>query len=328
MRCFVTGATGQLGTALVRALHDSGHSLTALVLPDDPWADAAFEGIAVARVVGDIRQPSSFPDQTFDWIFHLVANQSFWRGDERRQRVLNVDGVRNIVNWAQCRSLSRFVHVSSLMAVGVAENSDHHLNEEASFNGDELGLMYAQSKWAGEQIVLDAAAQGFPAVIANPGIVLGPWDRDMHVARMLRRFVRGALRGTPSGGVNVVDTRDVALGLISTAQLGQVGQRYLLTAHNLTYVQLASIVCRIAGVQSPRLRYPGWILRLIARALEPVGSVLQSPPVIAPDDVTVGTRYLHFDNGKACRELGFRVRDLGETVRDSIRWYQANQVWF
>ncbi len=327
MRCFITGASGQLGSALVRALHEGGHELTALVVANDPWADAAFAGIDVTRVVGDILRPDSFPDERFDWVFHLAADQSFWRGHARRQRALNVDGVRNVVTWARSHPPQRFVHVSSLLAVGVSERPDHWLNEDSPFNGGELGLMYARNKRAGEQIVLEAAAEGLAAVVANPGTVLGPWDRGRHAARLLDGLVRGALRGTPGGGINVVDTRDAAVGLIAAARLGRVGQRYLLTGHNVTYAQLAASVCRTAGVGPPRLRYPGWALRLIASVLDPVGRISRRPPRVTPDDVTVGTRYLYCDSGKAHRELGFSVRELDETLTDTIRWYQASGVW-
>ena len=108
--------------------------MTALVLPGDPWADAAFDGVPVARVTGDVTDASTFPDARFDWIFHLAADQSFWRGDETKQRAVNVDGVRHLVDWAAGTGTSRVVHVSSLAAVGLADRPDDVMDEAASCN--------------------------------------------------------------------------------------------------------------------------------------------------------------------------------------------------
>ena len=327
MRCFITGATGQLGSALIRALAAAGHELTALVLPDDPWAEPAFESLEVGQVTGDVREPSSLPDGRFDWVFHLAADQSFWRRQERRQRALNIDGVRNLLAWAQCHLPARLVHVSSLIAVGVAAGPDRPMDEQTPFNGDRLGLMYAQSKHAGERLVGEAAAQGLPAVIVNPGTIVGPWDRGRHALRMLRPFAFGLVRGVPRGGNNLVDVRDVAQGAIGAATGGRTGERYLLTGHNLSYRQLADALCRVAGLPPPSLAFPNTLLRLLARALDPVGLALHWMPPFTPDDVTVGTRFLYFDNSKARRELGFAVRPLDETLTDAVGWYREHGLW-
>lgn len=327
MRCFITGATGQLGSALIRALAAAGHELTALVLPDDPWAEPAFESLEVGQVTGDVREPSSLPDGRFDWVFHLAADQSFWRGHERRQRAINIDGVENLLAWARRNPPERFVHVSSLLAVGMAATPDRPMDERTRFNGDELGLMYSQTKHAGEQLVREAAARGLPALIVNPGTIVGPWDRGLHALRMLRPFAFGRVRGVPRGGNNVVDARDVAQGTVAAATRGRVGQRYLLTGHNVTYRQLADALCRVAGLSPPSVTFPSALLRPLARALDPIGLALNRMPPLTPDDVTVGTRFLYFDNTRARAELGFPVRPLDETLADAVRWYQEQRLW-
>ncbi len=323
MRCFVTGATGQLGSALVRELVAARHHVTALVLPGDPWAAPAFEGLAVRETAGDVRDPTSFPDETFDWVFHLAANQSFRQRDHRLQWAVNVDGVANLLAWLGEHRPSRFVHVSSLAAVGLAERLETPMDEMTPFNAEEHGLLYAMSKQAGERLVLEAASRGLPAVVANPGTVLGPWDRSGHAWRMLRPLVRQRVRAVPPGGNSLVDVRDAARGLVAMAADGRVGQRYLLTGHNLTYRHLAKRAGGIAGITGLIITLPRWLLTVLGVTVEPLADLVGIDPPIARDEAFTGTSYLYFNASKAHRELGFRVRPLDDTLHDSLEWYAA-----
>ncbi len=323
MRCFVTGASGQVGSALVRALVGEGHQVTALVLPDDPWAEPAFEGLPVRQLTGDLRDSVCFPHETFDWVFHLAANQSFHRRDHGIQWATNVEGVANLLGWLAAHRPKRFVHVSSLTTVGLAIRPDAPMDETSSIDADGRGLMYAVSKHAGERLVLDAVSRGLPAVVANPGTVLGPWDRGAHAWRMLRPLVRGWVRAVPPGGNNLVDARDVANGLVALAESARVGERYLLTGYNLTYRQLADRVGRIAGNTGPIVTLPRWTLAGLGSAVESLSDRVGVAPPIARDEVTAGTHFLYFDAAKARRELGFQARPLDETLHDTLEWYRA-----
>ncbi len=323
MRCFVTGASGQIGSALVRALAADGHDVTALVLPGDPWASPAFNGLAVRQSPGDVRDAAPFPDETFDWVFHLAANQSFHRRDHRLQWAINVDGVAKLLDWLAAHRPARFVHVSSITVLGLADRPETPMDETTPFDVGQRELMYAVSKQAGERLVLHAASRGLPAVVANPGTVLGPWDRSGHAWRMLRPLLRGWVRGVPPGGNNMVDTRDVGRGLVAMAATARLGERYLLTGHNLTYRQLAERVGRIAGNTGPIVTLPRWTLAGLGATVEPLADLVGRAPPVARDEATTGTRYLYFDANKARRELGFQVRPLDETLRDTLAWYRA-----
>ena len=321
MRCFVTGATGHVGSALVRHLLTTGHEVSALTMPDDPWACAAFNGHGIRVVTGDILDRTSFPSEAFDWVFHLVANQSFSRCDRDYQWAVNVDGVANVLDWLAHHPPERFIHVSSLAAVGLGERPDQLMDETNSFDAHELGLMYATSKQAGERLVVEAASHGLPAVVANPGAVIGPWDRSGHVWRMLRRFVGGCIRVVPQGGINIVDGRDVACGLVAMATRAQRGERYLLTGHNVTYAELAAHVGRVVGVTGPIVAVPGWFTSSVACMAEPLATLAGRATLVARDEAIVGGRYLYFDAAKACRDLGFSVRPLDASLVDTVAWY-------
>ncbi len=327
MRCFVTGASGQIGSGLIRRLADDEHAVTALVLPGDPWADAAFEGVAVQRIAGDVTDVSTFPDARFDWIFHLAADQSFWRGDESKQRAVNVDGTRHVLKWAAGTGATSVVHVSSLAAVGLADEPDEVMDEDAVVQPASERLMYAEYKRAGERLAVAAAKRGVPVAIACPGTVLGPWDHGRHAEQLLRPLTRGPIRFAPAGGVNVVDVRDVADGLVRMAEDGLPARRYLLTGHNLTYAEISDLGAEAVRSRSPKIGLPSGGLRVLAALLERPGLWLGWQPPLTPDEVAVGSRYLYFSNARAMSELGFQVRPVQETMADSVAWYRETGVW-
>ncbi len=327
MRCFVTGASGQIGSGLIRRLADHGHAVTALVLPGDPWADAAFNGVPVSRITGDVTEASTFPDARFDWVFHLAADQSFWRGDESKQRAVNVDGTRHVLEWAAGTGATSVVHVSSLTAVGLADEPDEVMDEDALVQPASERLMYAEHKRAGERLALAAAKRGVPVTIACPGTVLGPWDHGRHAERLLQPLIRGPIRFAPAGGVNVVDVRDVADGLVRLAEDGVPARRFLLTAHNLTYVEISDLGAEVVRSRSPMIGLPSGGLRVLAALLERPGLWLGWKPPLTPDEVAVGSRYLYFSNARAVDELGFHVRPVQETLVDSVAWYRETGIW-
>ncbi len=327
MRCFVTGASGQIGSGLIRRLADDEHAVTALVLPGDPWADAAFDGVPVARVTGDVTDASTFPDARFDWIFHLAADQSFWRGDEAKQLAVNVDGTRHMLEWAAGTGATSVVLASSLTAVGLADEPDEVMDEDAVAQPASERLMYAEHKRAGERLALAAAGRGVPVAIACPGTVLGPWDHGRHAEQLLRPLMRGPIRFAPAGGVNVVDVRDVADGLVRMAEDGLPGRRYLLTGHNLTYAEISDLGAEAMRSRSPKIELPSGGLRVLAALLERPGLWLAWKPPLTPDEVAVGSRYLYFSNARAAAELGFRARPVPETMADSVAWYRAAGIW-
>ena len=327
MRCFVTGASGQIGSALVRRLAGDGHDVTALVLQDDSWADAAFARLPVARVTGDVTDASTLPSARFDWVFHLAADQSFWRGDESKQRAVNVDGTRHVLDWAAGSGATSVVHASSLTAIGLADSPGEVMDEDTDVQPASAGLMYADHKRAGERLALAAMRRGLPVTIACPGTVLGPWDHGRHAEQLLSPLTKGPIRLAPAGGVNVVDVRDVAAGFVRMAEAGQPGRRYLLTGHNLTYAELSDLGAAARGAQSPRVRLPSGALRILAALLERPGLWLRRRPPLTPDEVAVGARYLYFSNSRAVGELGFRVRPVEETLADAVAWYRESGIW-
>jgi dihydroflavonol-4-reductase len=146
----------------------------------------------------------------------------------------------------------------------------------------------------------------------------------------VRRFLERRIPAIPGGGIAFVDVRDAALGMWLAFERGRAGERYLLNAKNMSLAAFFQRLERIAGVKAPALHMPRTrplamgMNRLFSQALRAIGG---QPPV---DEVSVemAQYFWYCSSSKAERELGWRTRDPGETLRETVADLIARKVVF
>src|SRR5262249_27968849 len=104
---------------------------------------------------------------------------------------------------------------------------------------------------AAEEVSPRHVGRGFPAVIVNPGYMLGPWDTRPTSGRMILEIARGWAFLAPRGGNCFLDVRDAANGVVAALERGQVGRRYILGGENLTYLEAWRRIATIVGRRGP-----------------------------------------------------------------------------
>ena len=137
-----------------------------------------------------------------------------------------------------------------------------------AFNHEPKHFPYGYSKFLAEEVVAEVIAKGQDVVICNPVIILGPGDLNMISGSMLIQTQRYG-RWTPitSGGVSVIDVRDVARGHLAAAEKGRTGERYILATKNYSNREWFGMIAKVIGVSSPMIRLPNWSLTPIARII-------------------------------------------------------------
>lgn len=318
MKALVTGATGLVGANLVAELNAAGWQVRILRRPHSRLD--ALEGLAYEEAIGDVLDPESLTAamQGVDVVFHVAGAADYWRKPVEHLYRVNVTGTRHVVTAALRAGVARLVHTSSVAALGPAPGPDRPVDETQEFNLPPQVFPYGHSKWLAEQEVQKAVAQGLDAVIVNPSIVIGPRDVHMTTGSLFKNMGRG-LPLVPRGGSGVVDARDVAVGHIQAALRGRRGERYILSAENLSHKALATLIAQTLGVHPPRWELPGWAADLVGYLVD----ILRRVGVRLPADgrtIRLGKYWFYVDNAKSRRELGISYRPVRQAVADAVAW--------
>lgn len=321
MITLVTGATGYLGVDLVRALRAQGRDVRALARSDA--GAARLDGLGAEVVHGDVTVPDSLGPAVagVSRVFHLAGVVAHRAREDDRLRSVNVDGARNTLAACRAAGVERVVFVSSVAAVGPAATPAHPRDEGAwMIDGDDgrPDFRYARSKAAGEQLALEAAADGLDVVVANPGFAIGPGDVHRVSSWPVEEYLRGRLRFTIDGGLSYVDTRDIATGLLLTEERGRTGERYILTNDdgNLSHRDFFARVGSVTGKPRRQLH----LSKDLARPLLRAGTALRLPLPLDTDELASSSRWWFYTAAKARRELGFETRPVDDTIRDTANW--------
>lgn len=324
MKTVVTGATGFIGSTVVRELLRAGREVRVVVRRDSDTR--ALAGLDVETVHGDTRDRASMKAALAgcDTLFHVAAYFAHWSLDRERFYQVNVEGTRLVLEEALAQGLSRVVYTSTANCMG-AHGAGNLANEQSEFNEWGIGDHYALSKYLGEVEARKIAARGLPLVIVNPTLVIGAGDvKPTPSGKMILDIVDGEMPGYIDGATNVIDVDDVARGHLFAAEKGRVGERYILGNENVTVGDLFRRVAAVAGVTAPRLKLPYGLALALGYVLDGVARVTRRPPVFSLSQVRIGKMGEHFDNSKAVRELGLPLTPIDETLRKAIAWFRAN----
>jgi dihydroflavonol-4-reductase len=314
----VTGATGFVGAHIARALAERGDEVRVIYRNSERLR--ALGGVPYRRTKADVLDYAAMRRalRGSDILFHVAG----YVASSPIERVwqLNARGPDIAVQAAAAANVRRVVVTSTISAIGVA-NGQGPASEATDYPENWLGLVYPDSKHAGESAAFEAAERhGVEVVVVNPAYVLGvPVNRSQPgetSTRTIGNYLRGRLPGVIDAPMNFVDVEDVAAGHLHAADRGTPGERYILGGVNLRWPHLIDRVAELSGICHPIMVLPSVIGR-VARIREAIGL----PGAISAEAFELMGQDWRFTSQKARDELGYRPRPLDHTVRATIDWY-------
>lgn len=320
-KTLVTGASGFVGSHLVRRLITEGVEVRALARPSSRRDLLA--GVPVEWIDGDLRDPGSLERacQDIHWVFHVAADYRLWAADPEEIYRSNVTGTRNLIDASRRAGVERFVYTSTVATIAVPREGA--LPSEATEAGlDEMIGHYKRSKFLAEQEAIRAAKDGFPIVIVNPTTPVGPGDaKPTPTGRIIVDFLRGKMPAYVDTGLNLVAVEDVATGHLLAAQRGREGERYILGYRNMTLKEILDVLARISGRRPPRVRLPHAAAYMAGLADTLVSRLRGREPQIPLDGVRMSRHKMFVDSSRAVRELGFTPGPVEAALDRAVRWY-------
>jgi dihydroflavonol-4-reductase len=324
----VTGASGFIGSQLVRVLLSEGVKVRALVQAGVPLQN--LHGLPVEQIQGDLLDPHSLARalEGCDTLFHLAAIFAYWLRDPSLMYRVNVEGTIKLFDAALLAKVKRVVHTSSIAALGTLPGEEA-ADETTVFNNWDTADHYILSKYVSELEALKFNARGLPVVVVNPTFPFGTNDIvPTPTGLLIQRYMSGQNPFVFKGGFNMANVKDIARGHWLAALKGRPNERYILGGHNVTYRDFATKVCELAGVKPPRWQVPTAPFARVGRVMEWVSdNITHKPPlIVGPLMVEKRLRYsterfLYCDIAKARRELGYEPGPWEEALAEAVEWF-------
>ena len=312
MRAFVTGGTGFIGGALVRALLAAGHSVTALVRSPSASVPGA------VLVHGDITDAASLDAMKgHDGVFHLAAWYALGVRDRALMERINVGGTSHVLAAAARFDIPRVLHCSTVAVLGRLADG---VSDEREVHSGVFGSVYEETKHRAHSLALAASV---PTVVVMPGATYGVGDHSM-VGVLLSLYAKRVLVLCPfqDTGLSWVHVDDVAAGMVRAFTSGVPGESYVLGGDNETIGGMFRRVAPLVG-----LRAPGPMPKAFVRAAVPfsplLGRALKQEPGFLREGLASLNGSWAFSSAKAQRELGYSFRRIEEGIPDVVRAVRA-----
>ncbi len=321
----VTGATGFVGSAVLRALAGGGATLRALSRASSPRGN--LDGVECEVVIGDMRDAESMARAMagVTRLYHVAADYRLWARDPNDILRANLEGTRTVMEAALAAGVERIVYTSSVATLR-AGDAAHSTDETEPLAEPEAIGAYKRSKVAAERLVETMVAErGLPAIIVNPSTPIGPRDvKPTPTGRILVEAATGKIPAFVDTGLNLVHVDDVAHGHLLAMQRGVIGQRYILGGQNVSLREMLGVIASKVSRKAPTVALPRAPLYPLAWAAEAVARVTGKEPFVTSDALKMASHHMFFSSAKAERELGYAARPYAEAIADALAWFRAH----
>lgn len=314
--CLVLGATGFIGGQIARSALARGWTVRAL--RRDSNAVGAIGDLQPDWISGRLEDRSALVNamRGCQVVFHAAAAYPHGTQQIDRQVQAAVDQMQIVLSAAREAQVERLIYTSSFTTIGPARNPAQGADELDLYVPGTAGDAYYEAKWAMEVAALKSDV---PTVALCPSAVFGPGDVHLSVSQIVVDTARGKMPVYFDATFGAIDVRDVAEAHLNAVERGRAGERYILSAHNLTLLAGLTMVAREAGVRPPRIKIGRGLLNLIIAAgrLLPGGQMghLRTMRLWQP-----------LNNAKAVRELGLTTRPMEDTIRDALTWFRERGI--
>jgi dihydroflavonol-4-reductase len=321
----LTGASGFIGSAVLRQLLRDGFRVRALIRPNSHYKDLIARDVQI--VDGDVRDRGSLRNACdgCQYLFHVAADYRLSLRDNATVRAVNINGTRQLMEEAMRTGIERIVYTSSVATLDCRQNGAP-ADESATLPIQYAVGGYKRSKILAEQLVLEMFRnKGLPVVIVNPSTPVGPRDiRPTPTGKIIVAAASGQMPAYVDTGLNVVHVDDVAHGHLAALRRGRIGERYILGGENVPFSQMLAEIATSVGRSRPKYRIPWYVAAPAALAGEMQALLTGKEPLATWAGVRLARHKMFFTSSKAEQELGYRARPHVEALTDAIEWFGSH----
>jgi nucleoside-diphosphate-sugar epimerase len=317
MKALVTGANGFTGSNLVKRLLKDGYEVRGLVRSTSNLSRLA--NCDVKLVYGDVSDRSILQKAiaSVDVVFHTAAYVELGLVDEGKMERANVEGTKAVMETARDAGVSKVVYCSTIGVFG--DTGGKVIDESFQRTQKDFSSGYDRTKYQAQEIVDRLAAAGLPVVSLMPSGIFG--KGDPHFGPIIELFCQGKLKFWVGGDrfTGIVRVDDLVTAMLLAAEKGKPGERYIISAGELTTREMFALLSRETDIPEP-VEVPEPVVRVAGNVLDVVGRLFSWNPPLSRERVHyVYDRCVRVDGSKARRELGWEPLSVEETLREMVR---------
>lgn len=319
----VTGGTGFVGSYIIRELIEKNYHVRAIRRSNKlPFYISNDILDKVEWVEADVLDPVALEDAMagIDSVIHAAGVVSFSKKERKDMYRVNVDGTANVVNMALEKNFRRFIHISSVAALGRKEKGAH-VNEEKKWEEHKSNTHYAISKYKGEMEVWRGIGEGLSAVILNPSTVLGFGDWNASSCAIFKKMYHG-FRWYSNGVNGFVSVEDVARVAVLMLEKDITEERFIVSGFNVPYRNIQDAMADGFGKKRPTALASPVMMQLALFADQIRSLATGSKPLLTKESVRVAKSNTYFENDKILNALqGFSFTPLEDAIKKACEKY-------
>ncbi len=311
----VTGAAGLLGATVVKNLLQNDFKVVATYHQREP-SIAPHPQLTIQQL--DLLDVVATGDllQEVDAVIHCAGKVSFHSRDRMLLYKVNVEGTANLANAAIATSIKKFIHVSSVAALGRIRPGEM-ITEEMNWTAESSNSIYGHSKYLGEMELWRAMAEGLPAAIVNPTIIIG--DGDWNEGSMkIFKSVYEEFPWYTEGATGFVDSRDVANAILTLLQSDVEDERFILSGHQETYKNIFFKIADALGKKRAHKKVTPFLAGLVWRWEKLKSRFSGEAPLVTKETTETAFAIASFDNSKFLKAFPkFEYTALDTTIKET-----------
>lgn len=321
----VTGGTGLVGThlllrllqddAAVKAIHREGSDLKRVEKIFSYYVENSLDLFnKIEWIKADLNDIPSLENAFagVHQVYHAAALISFNPSDYKKLQKINADGTANIVNLCIAKKIKKLCYVSTIGTIGKSLDSTI-ATEENQWIEQDINV-YALSKYDAEMEVWRGTQEGLPAVIVNPGVIIGPGFWHSGSGTLFTTANKG-YSYYPPGGTGFIAVGDVVQIMVDLMQSPVKNERYIAVAKNLRFKEILSLITKYLGKPEPKKKLKYWQLE-IGRYLDWFMSVFTNKGRrITKNSIQSLKHRDNYGNEKIKKTLNFEFEPLENVVR-------------
>jgi nucleoside-diphosphate-sugar epimerase len=331
MKYFITGGTGFIGRRLIEKILSIGGEITLLVRDTSDLKD--IEGKRDVKIIkGSLFDVASIKQamKETDAVFHLAGYAKNWSRDNSVYEKVNVQGSLNVAAAAVEAKVKKMVHVSSIVAFGPTDKTEHNENTQTGeivrFTEYERTKALAEDeliRFAGKHKELDI-------IIVNPSRVYGPGiiNEANSLTLMIRNYLKFReylLLGLGNNIANYVFVDDVVQGLLQAADRGKSGEKYILGGETISLRGFFRKLRIVSGKRAMPIVVPKPVAMTIGFCGELAAKLFGIYPFITRPWIRHFCADWNYGSAKAVAELGYTPTALDDGLKITVNWLKQKR---